>query len=294
VNSLADRHGEGCWKAFTIGTGRFARSLCLLVACSAPSAAATAQRAEAPPAKGFILHEQRQVDRFVVQQWASDGAPDVSATGFCDCITVVYEGSRRILRLGPDAGITRVESSGQDITGDGRAELVVTTNSGGAHCCDSTTIYSVDTAPKVILSLATGNCPGELLDLDNDGVPEFRTCDDTFANALCSFADSPMPTVVLAYDKTKGEYVVATPRYLNAVQETEASVAEALKAIDENPRDAGMLRCSALAPALSLVYAGRVKEGVALFRRLYTRPDAAQIEQKFMKLVRSSPLWTAR
>jgi hypothetical protein len=64
VNSLADRHGGGCWTEFTIGTGAFARSLCLLVACSATIHAATAQAPEAPPAKGFILHEQRQVDRF--------------------------------------------------------------------------------------------------------------------------------------------------------------------------------------------------------------------------------------
>jgi hypothetical protein len=276
-----------------MGTRQFSRSLCLVVCCAA-TPAATAQAPTVPPARGFILHEQRQVDRFVVQQWASEATPEVSAAGFCECITVVYEGSRRILTLGPDAGITHVESSGKDITGDGRAELVVTTNSGGAHCCESTTIFSVDTAPRVILSLATGNCPGELVDLDNDGVPEFRTCDDRFANALCSFADSPMPTVVLAYDKTTGTYVIATRRYLHAAQVTEASVARALKAIEENRGDVDMLRCSALAPALTLVYAGRVNEGLALFRRLYTRSDAAQVEHRVMELVRTSPLWRAR
>jgi hypothetical protein len=267
--------------------------VCLLVAFFATIPAATAQTLKAPPAKGFILHEQRQVDRFVVQQWVSEAEPEVSAAGFCDCITVVYEGNRRILSLGPGAGITRVESSDRDITGDGRAELVVARNSGGAHCCESTTIYSVDASPREILSVSTGNCPGQLVDLDKDGVPEFQTCDDTFANAFCSFVFSPMPTVVFAYDKTKGAYAVATPRYLNAPQEVEASVAKARKAVQENPGDADILRCSALAPALSLIYGGRVNEGLALFRLLYERPDTPQLEQKAMELVRQSPLWIA-
>jgi hypothetical protein len=42
---------------------------------------------------------------------------------------------------------------------------------------------------------------------------------------------------------------------------------------------------------LSLIYGGRVDEGLALFRLVYRRPDAPQLEQKAMELVRKSPLW---
>ena len=279
----------------TVDRNMCARLLCLLVAFSCSSiAAGNAQTPATPPAKGFILHDERQVDRFVVQRWVSEGSPDVSPSGVCECMTVVYEGKRQILSLGLDDGMTSVESSGKDITGDGRVELVVTNNSGGAHCCESTTIYSVDGAPRTILSVSTGNCPGELVDLDNDGVPEFKTCDDTFANTICSFAFSPMPTVVFAYDKTKGAYAVATPRYLNAAEEAKESLAEARKAMQENPGDADIRRCAALAPALSLIYGGRVDEGLALFRLVYRRPDAPQLERKTMELVRKSPLWIGR
>jgi hypothetical protein len=279
----------------SISTHLWARPLCLAVAfCAAAASAAAGQAPQRPPAKGFILHDERQVDRFVVQRWVSEALPEVSVSGFCVCMTVVYEGNRKILSLDTDEGTVDVASSGKDITGDGRAELVVTKNSGGAHCCESTSIYSVEGAPREILSVSTGSCRGELVDLDKDGVPEFKTCDDTFANALCAFAFSPMPTVVFAYDKAKGVYGVATPRYLNAAEEAKAGVAEARKAMDESPRDAGVRRCAALAPALPLIYGGRVPEGVALFRLLYRRPDAPQIEQKIMELVRKSPLWIAQ
>jgi len=268
----------------------------LLVAFAAAGAgAAAAQAPRLPPAKGFILHDERQVDRFIVQRWISGTSADVSASGFCECMTVLYEGNRLILSLGLDEGITRVESSGTDITGDGRAELVVTKHSGGAHCCESTTIYSVDGAAREILSVSTGNCPGELVDLDNDGVPEFRTCDDTFANAFCSFADSPMPGVVFSYEKAKGAYALATPRYVNpSAQQLAASVATARKALEENPRDPDIYRCSMLAPALSVIYGGRLNDGLALFRRLYSEPDAAQVEQKTVELIRKSALWVGQ
>jgi hypothetical protein len=197
-----------------------ARLVFLLVAFTCSSiAAGDAQTPETPPASGFILLDERKVDRFLVQRWVSQASREVSPSEVCECMTVVYEGKRQVLRLGLDQGITRVESSGRDITGDGLSELVVTTHSGGAHCCESTAIYSVGGASRKVLSVSTGNCPGELVDLNNDGVPEFKTCDDTFANTICSLAFSPMPTVVFAYDKTKGAYAVATPRYLNAADE---------------------------------------------------------------------------
>jgi hypothetical protein len=269
-----------------------ARLLWLLVTFfAAGDRPAAAQTPRVPPAKGFTFHDEQHVDRFVVQRWVSEASPEVSPSGSCECMTVVYEGNRQILRLDVDEGTTTVESSGKDITGDDRAELVVTRNSGGAHCCASTTIYSVDRSRREILSVSTGNCPGELVDLDNDGVPEFRTCDDSFAGVFCSFADSPMPTVVFGYDKAKGAYAAATPRYVDLTEEMATSLAAVRKAIDENPRDADIFRCSTLGPVLTLIYGGRLNKGVALFRRIYRRPDAAQVEQKTLELVRKSALW---
>ena len=43
-------------------------------------------------------------------------------------------------------------------------------------------------------------------------------------------------------------------------------------------RDAEASRCAALEPALGLIYTGRTALGQALFRKLYSRPDAMAVE----------------
>ncbi|MEQ1575584.1 MAG: hypothetical protein ABL993_15190, partial [Vicinamibacterales bacterium] len=239
---------------------RIARTVLLLAAgCAWFAPAAGAQTPQTPPDKGFTLHEQRAVDRFVVQRWVSEASPDVSPAGFCECITLVYEGNRQVLNLGLDVGLTSVTSVG-DVTGDRLAELVISGNSGGAHCCQSTSIYSVEGAMlQPLLSLNTDDCSGELIDLDKNGTIEFSTCDASFKYAFCSFAFTPFPPVVFAYDRRKGEFALATPRYARHLQLQSAR--EARKAMAEYPDEPEILRCSALGPALGLIYTGRVAQG---------------------------------
>jgi len=273
------------------------RRLCILLfAVALVASTASAQTPQAPPQPGFILHEQTDAGRFTVQRWVNEMSPEVSPAGFCECITVVYEGTRLLLNTGLDAGITHVQSSTSDITGDGRPELVVVQNSGGAHCCESTAIYSVESTLRQLLSISTGNCPGRLEDIDGDGVPEFETCDEGFAYAFCSFAYSPVPTVVFAYDKSKGAFALATPRYARYFRTQDAAeLADARKLMAETrDTDPETYRCAALDPALTMIYNGRLNDGLALFRRLYARPDRATLERKVMEIVRKSSLWIAR
>jgi hypothetical protein len=266
-------------------------ALVLIVGGAWFAAAAHAQTPTAPPEKGYSLHEERAVDRFVVRQWLNDASPDVSPAGFCECITVVFDGDRQVLRLGPDVGIITVTSTG-DVDGDRRAELMVTTNSGGAHCCQSTAIYSVTAAtPRPLLSIDTGDCQGELVDLDKDGTAEFQACDAMFGYEFCSFAFSPFPPVVFAYDRQKAEFALATPRYARYLQLP--SVTEARETMAKYSSEPEISRCAALGPALGLIYTGRVAEGQALFRSLYRQPDAVAVEQRALEMARSSQLWIA-
>ncbi len=256
------------------------------------ASSAIAQEPVVAPAPGFVLHEQHRVDRFLVQRWVSSATPEVSPAGFCECITVIYEDGRLVLDLGIDAGITSVTAV-SDVTGDRRAELVISTNSGGAHCCQSTTIYSVSGAePRPLLAVDTGDCPGELVDLDRDGKAEFRTCDAAFGYEFCSFAFSPFPPVVFAYDRLKGEFLLATPGYARRLQLKTAS--DARKTVADYPNDQEIARCAALGPALGLIYTGRVAQGQRLFRQLYRGSDAAVVEQKAVDIAMKSELWRNR
>jgi hypothetical protein len=244
-----------------------------------------------PPASGYQFQDERSVDRFLVQRWIITDSPEVSPSGYCECITLVYEGDRKVLDLGRDSGITNVTAI-RDVTGDRRAELVIDQNSGGAHCCASMTIYSVETSPRSLLSISTGNCPASLMDLDKDGTPEVSTCDDAFSYEFCSFAYSPFPPVVFAYDRRRAEFTLATPRFAKYLPPPDTN--DARKQMDDNTGDLDIVRCAALGPALTFIYTGRVVEGQRLFRELYRAPDAAKAEQKAMDLVRKSRLWMAR
>lgn len=120
----------------------------------------------------------------------------------CQCITLVYQGDRRMLTLGGGddvAAISVVAPTVRDITRDGVPEVVISTWSGGAHCCYTTAAYSAGPELRQLLSLDTGNCGGEFSDLNGDGVFEFSTCDDAWASAYCAFAYPATPRVVFAY-----------------------------------------------------------------------------------------------
>ncbi len=127
--------------------------------------------------------------------------PEVSPAGMCDCITVIYEGVRRVLTLGQAgalAAFTVTDLSGTDVNGDRFPDLVVSAWSGGAHCCYSNGVYSVGEDVKPVLVLETGNCgPGEFEDLDGDGTKEFIICDDQWAYTLLLVCRFPVPTSCL-------------------------------------------------------------------------------------------------
>jgi hypothetical protein len=270
------------------------RHLCaiaaLWVAVLAAPIAAAAQTPRRVPAPGYTFLDEQRVDRFVVQRWASADSPRDSPSGFCECITLVFDGQREVLNLGESAGTQQI-STLADVTGDRRAELVVVTNSGGAHCCESTSIYSVEgSAARPLLSVMTDDCPGQLVDLDGDGRPEFQSCDASFGYEFCSFAFSPLPPVVFAYEPMQRRFVLATRRYARRLPPP--SDADIKSAFDTAGTDPELRRCAALRPALHTIYTAGVDDGLKQFRELYHGADGAAVEARLMQLVRASSLWT--
>ena len=268
-----------------------------LVLCATP---ALAQTPRDVPQEGYGLHDERTVGLFTIQRWVSTARPEISGAGVCDCLTVVYEGVRRLVTFGTPgtpAAYTLIDLSGTDINGDGLPDLVVSAWSGGEHCCYSSGVYSVGEDVKPVLALTTGNCgPGEFEDLDGNGTREFVTCDDRFASMYCAFAESPLPRVVYSYDSSRGIYVLDTPRFASRFRE------ELAQALDEaqtwlsecRGQDAGLDKCRLLRPALGLMYSGRLHDGVVLIRGLYRGSDRDEFERDTVERVRQSPLWVER
>ena len=134
----------------------------------------------------------------------------------------------------------------------------------------------------------TGNCTGEFTDLNWDGVPEFRTCDDHFAYAIRSFAFTPLPPVVFAFDRARQQFTLATPVYAETLPAP--TDFEVRMAIIDAGDDASLVACAALRPALHAVYTGKV-EGRLLLRRWYPRADVAALETRVLAIAAESPLW---
>jgi hypothetical protein len=145
-------------------------------------------------------------------------------------------------------------------------------------------------APRSLLSAQTGACLGEFVDLDGNGISEFKTCDDSFAYEFCSFAFSPMPPVVYAFNKAAARFVVATPSFAKYLPTRSADDTKA--SVDQSRPEPSLYRCAVLGPVLDLVYTGRVAEGQRLFRSLYQADDAMAVEKKVWAMFEQSPHWT--
>ena len=182
--------------------------------------------------------------------------------------------------------------TGTDINGDGFGDAIIQSYSGGAHCCFTTTVYSLGQEAEQILALAGGNCSGVFQDLDGDGVYEFVTCDDRFAYAFCAYAGSPLVRVVLKYEPDQ-EYVPASPEFADAYENDLAAhlgIAE-----DGAPGELGewdgSTKCSVLPLVLDYLYSGETETAWAELARLYTSPDVAGFQTAIEEIAAASPLY---
>jgi hypothetical protein len=266
-----------------------------------PVAAAAAS--QVVPFPGYTLHDESQHGRFHVRRWTSADSPEVSPAGTCDCIIEVYVGKRLVLKLGTPGEIVAInidDATGRDLDGDGRGDLVVSTWTGGVHCCYSVQAYSVALKVRTLLSLDTGDCgPGEFSDLDHDGDIEFLTCDESWKDRYCSFALAPFPTVVYAYDAKSRSFRIVTPRYARHFDaEIATDKADAERQLQQgagaDSDSSGDAKCSVLHPALELMYTGRMDEGLGVISSLYRGADLPAFLTETEALARASPLWVAR
>jgi hypothetical protein len=188
------------------------------------------------------------------------------------------------------------QATGMDINGDGLPEVVIETFSGGAHCCFTNIIYTMEgTSMREILHSVESNCGGKLTDLNGDGVMEYDTCDDSFAYAYCPYVASPRVEVVYAYDATSGVYKPATPAFANLF--TDQIAQDTQRAEQGKPGDDGEFdnsnKCSVLPVVLDYLYSGQTDKAWSEFNRLYTAADAATWRADIEKTVFASPRYVA-
>jgi hypothetical protein len=100
----------------------------------------------------------------------------------------------------------------KDIDQDAIPEVIVSSYSGGAHCCTNFTIHGWRQGQSITTETGPLNSDGgEFKDLDGTGRQAFWTVDNAFLYAFDSYADSFAPTRIYYY--RAGKLVDATRRY---------------------------------------------------------------------------------
>lgn len=91
----------------------------------------------------------------------------------------------------------------RDATGDGIPDVMVNYYSGGAHCCFESYFISLGETAEIVERVATDNAELVPIRKSPNGGLIFETADNAFAYWLTSFAESPMPTVIMEFKDNK-------------------------------------------------------------------------------------------
>lgn len=98
-------------------------------------------------------------------------------------------------------GANELVRIGTDITGNGQPNLVISSWTGGAHCCFSFLIFELGDTFRHLATIDTKDSDlAHFEDRDGDANLEFVLWDFAFAYWNASFAASPAPQIVLRYE----------------------------------------------------------------------------------------------
>jgi len=129
---------------------------------------------------------------------------------------------------------------GSDLTGNGRPDMMVTSWSGGAHCCFTHYIFELEPKLRLIAALDDGDTDlGHFEDLDHNG-RYFYITNEIWSYWPASFAGSVSHKVILKWDKGRFRLDLGRMRYAAPTPE---QWKEALKDVDDVVDDRPSLAC---------------------------------------------------
>jgi hypothetical protein len=141
------------------------------------------------------------------------------------CVCVYLHG-KLVYRLATDEALTYrlgqaadpvnkipLVPNGTDLTGNGRPDMMVTSWSGGAHCCFTHYIFELEPKLRLIVTLTDGDTDlGHFEDLDHNGRYSYVT-NEIWSYWPASFAGSVSRKVILKWDKDRFRLDLERMRY---------------------------------------------------------------------------------
>lgn len=189
--------------------------------------------------------------------------------------------------LGDGSGIN------QDLNGDGIPDLVISTHSGGAHCCRTYYFISLGQEPRLIGTLEGLHGTGMRIPPSGEpgaGSLQIDQPDWTFAYWHECFAGSPAPDVVL--ELTPEGLRLASERMLRPAPTPVELVATAVRQRDQFIKDE-KINSDLWRTMLDLMYSGHEREAWAHFDTAWpeTFPGKEEFRAEFVAELNKSPYW---
>lgn len=187
----------------------------------------------------------------------------------------------------------------RDPNENGVPDVVISTWSGGAHCChDLIVVELAADGPRTLLELAMKDCRADFVQRDADAALEIELCDATFGYWNTCFACSPMPDVVLDWDGSTWSLATSlmyqAPPDVGVLAEKAEKIAAALfdpnapearPALWHNPDLWGVM--------LDLIYTGHADLAFDFLDQAWPsdRPGKAEFRQEFLQQLATSPFF---
>jgi hypothetical protein len=171
-----------------------------------------------------------------------------------------------------------------DVSGDEEPEILVDLYSGGMRCCHYSLIYEYDREAGNYKPIDHywGNVGYDLLDLNGDGTPEFRSADDRFAYEFAKFDASGFPIQIWQYQD--GKMVNVTTEYPQQIYADAYKWWEAsYKSIqsEDNKEVKGYLA----AYLANMYQLGEVEKGWQVLKKMYNKEDKAEFFHKLSQFL---------
>jgi hypothetical protein len=162
-----------------------------------------------------------------------------------------------------------------DVTGDRSPELIVTLNSGGAHCCTTIHVLQFQPSARWILNFASGNAGGFSIERGPNGRPALVLGDDGLAyyGDLC-FACSPSSLPLVAcYEGAR--FVDCTRRFPALIREAIETYTEQIKDAVRSTHGSRIeyMKGGALGVYAAYALLGKEADAMAAVRRLGATPE---------------------
>jgi len=184
---------------------------------------------------------------------------------------------------------TTIIGRGEDITGNGVPDLILTAYSGGAHCCYTFFIFEIE-APGRFREVAAIHAShgGRFEDVNADGAMDFVMADWTWAYALTCFACLSPPEVVLLF--TDGSFEIA-PEFMLGPPPAETPEQFAARMRSRSNGSELNDPVPLYDEMLKRIYAGHAESAWHLFNAVW-KPEFGEREQArrhFCEVLSSSP-----